>query len=322
MASRRKPESPSRSLVGPTVVKHVTSVNLIQAEIMSLTRRLEGGARTGSRSDFGADKTMARRTALTQKLRQELNGPAFSSSFRPQVAYRSNILNLVNEIARLVPWCHDISVPTMAEGIDQTPGTPGTRGEIATGGLFSGGLGFGGTPEDDGTQDPNTEKWWIHNWNCQVDFPAASEDGVLSYRFTVDNDTNIYFAPANSGSVMAFVTLGTTSDTGQAISNWNTVGWPTNVSLPQNFLTTGGSVPVSGTISLKKGKTAALGLIFGVIVSVASGYCQLMPTSNFGTRLTLSQGQQVGPSDYGKIQYCVNPYWWYDAIEQRLLLEP
>jgi hypothetical protein len=318
----RKPDVPSRSLIGPQVIRQVTSVSMIQAEIMSLTRQLDRGIHAGRKTDSEVEKLMARRTTLSQKLRRELSGASFSDSFRPEMVHESNLQRLADEISHLVPWCHTISVPVMAEGINQTPGTPGTLGEIATAGLFSGGLGFGGTPEDDGVQAPNTEKWWIHNWNCQVEFPSASADGALSYRFTVDNNTNVYFAPANSGSVMTFVTLGTTSDTNQTISNWSTVGWPTNIVLPQNFLATGGSVPVSGTISLKKGKKAAIGLIFGVIVSVASGYCQLMPTSNFGTRLTLSQGQQVGPSDYGKIEYCVNPHWWFEAIQARLRLEP
>ena len=320
---RRKSGPAAEGLIRPEVVQQVTTVNLMDAEIRSLRRQLESHGvlhhlQAGKKADVGVEKMMARRDTLTQKLRRELSRKAFRRSYTSNKAYDINSLRIINNISWLLGWCSAIQVPVMAEGIDQTPGTPGTLGEIGTAGVFAGGLGFGGTPEDDGTQDPNTEKWWIHNWNSTVVFPAASSDGVISYNFAVDNNTIIYTAPANSGSVMVFVTIGTTSDVNQPIANWGTVGWPTNVTLPQGFLAAGGSVPVSGTIPVKKGQQAALGMIFGVIVSVASGYCMFLPTSNIAARLVPAQGQQIGPGDYGKIEYCFNPDWWIIALEQRL----
>ena len=86
-----------------------------------------------------------------------------------------------------------------------------------------------------GPKTRTTEKWWIHNWSSTVVFPPMDSGGWISYNFAVDNTTAIYSAPANSGNVMVFVTIGTTSDVNQPISNWGTVGWPTNVTLPQNF---------------------------------------------------------------------------------------
>jgi hypothetical protein len=310
-------------LISPEIIQKVTTVNLIDAEIMSLRKRLDShevvqGLQAGKKGDAGVAKMTARRNALTLKLRRELSGSAFHNSFKPTRGHDINTLMILNHLSELFGWCSTIQVPVMAEGINETPGTPGTRNEIVTAGVFAGGLGFSGTPEDDGTQDPNSEKWWIHNWNSTIVFPAAFSDGAISYNFAVDNDTIIYTAPANSGSVRVFVTAGTTSDVNQPIANWGTVGWPTDVALPKGFLTAGGSVPVSGTIQVKKGQKAALGLIFGVIVSVASGYCMFLPTSNIAVRLVPTQGQGIGPTLFGKIEYCFHPDWWTIALRQRM----
>jgi hypothetical protein len=260
----------------------------------------------------------ARRNTLAQKFRREMTKGAFRHAYVSSANIDLNILRILESISWLFGWCSNIQVPVMAEGINQTPGVPGTLGEIVTAAVYNGGLGFGGQPEDDGTQNPNTEKWWIHNWNATVVFPPATWDGVISYDFAVDNQTIIYTAPCNSGSVRVFVTIGTTSDVNQPITNWGTVGWPTDITLPQNFLATGGSVPVSGSIAVKQGQQAAVGMIFGVIVSVASGYCMFLPTSNIAARLPVSQGQQIGPSDFGKIRYCFNPNWWVTSVQQRM----
>jgi hypothetical protein len=72
------------------------------------------------------------------------------------------------------------------------------------------------------------------------------------------------------------VTVGWTADAAtQPLGNYDSVGWPVEVSLPyQQSLNFGTPVLVSGSIAVKQGQNATLGLIYGTIVSVASGYVQ------------------------------------------------
>jgi hypothetical protein len=208
----------------------------------------------------------------------------------------------------------------MYEGIDDVPGVAGTSGGIGTAGLYAGGLGYGGNPEDDGTSQPFTEKWWIHNWYNSVVFPAAPYGGRLYYRFTVDSECHIYRAPVYSGSVREFVTVGWSSDIASDPladwTTWQTVGWPVDETLPSDNLNLGGSVPVVGSIPVETGNSAALGFIYGTIVSVASGFVQFL-WGNFGTRLTLPATASVDYRDYDKIEYRFEPAWWLKAIDER-----
>ncbi len=318
MAPRKGSESDTaaKSLIGPEILKRVATVNAIEAELRSLSR-LVGAA--GQKNAPVGDMS-SRRGELIQKLRKEQSKSAFRRTLEARRASNPNIQSALNSISQLLGWCNTLAVPVMAEGINQTPGIAGTQGEIGTAGIFGGGVAFGGTPEDDGTHDPNTEKWWIHNWNSTAVFPAAASDGTISYKFGISNETDIYQAYGNSGSVTVFVTVGTTGDVNQPISNWQTVGWPTDIPLPQGHYYGGGGFPVTGTIPVKGGKSAALGLIFGAIVSVASGLCMFLPTSNIWTGIIRPPGQQSQPGDYGKIEYCFNPTWWYHALEQRMLI--
>ncbi len=117
--------------------------------------------------------------------------------------------------------------------------------------------------------------WWIHNWTCSYVFPPAPFPGRLYYRFTVDTSCLVYHAPAQSGLVDAFVTIGTTSnvlagspfDTGA----WKTVGWPVWVNLPQTMPRFCDPDPVSGSIEVQAGRNAAIGFIYGVIAGIATG---------------------------------------------------
>jgi hypothetical protein len=73
----------------------------------------------------------------------------------------------------LWPWSI-LQLPTMADGINQTPTASGTSGEIATSGLFQGTGAWGGMPENAGTQ----EQWWVHNWTCTAVLPPAPHQGT------------------------------------------------------------------------------------------------------------------------------------------------
>jgi hypothetical protein len=318
--SRKKtaqPATTSKDLITPKVAQQLNAIHLMEAEVNLLSERLNNMTafklqleHSGEESKVYLKQLMERRTELLQKLRA-----VRASTIRTQRLIDVNLQNILPKLSDLLSLWVVLPVPVMTEGISDTPGVPGTSGEIGTAGLFQGGLGFGGMPEDDGTQDPYTEKWWIHNWDCSIVFPPAPQTGSLTYRFVVDNETHIYLDPVYSGSVRAFITVGTTSDVSQPIQNWNTVGWPVNITLPSSTLNFNNGVPITGEIAVEQGQVPAVGLIFGVIVSVASGYVQFL-WGNFGTRLTLSAGQTVGPTDYGKIEYYYYPRWWIEAVSR------
>jgi len=300
----------------------------MRAELNSITER-QNGFRSGQRAPLGETpeayvKGLAeRRIELTRKLQKERPpGEVLRATPSQDTYVDANTLRIVREIGKLFGSCSQIALPMMAEGSNDTPGVLGTSGEIETVpfSLAHGQVDFGGQPYDTGQQNPNTEKFWSHSWNWTVVFPPAPSDGVLSFDFAVDCGTHIINAPAHLGYVGTPMSLLTTSDAGsQPLSNWRLVGWPTNISLPQASFDFDSSVPVSGTIAVKEGRSAAVAFFCGAIVALASGFCSfgVAQDSYFYTRLASSR--QPWPIDYGLIEYCFNPTWWIDAVRARYL---
>jgi hypothetical protein len=217
----------------------------------------------------------------------------------------------------LWPWTV-INLPYFSEGVNETPGITGTSGEIATAGSMREGLAYGGELSDSGSTNPYTEKFWIHNWTCSTMFPGAPFSGRLYFRFTVDSECHIYSAPVNFGSVREFVTVGWTADVAtQPLGNWNTVGWPVDVSLPrEGSLNFGIPVPVSGSIAVAQGHNAALGFIYGTIVSVANGYVQFLGQLRHSH--DSSSGTAYGSGNLDKIEYRFEPDWWIGTVARRM----
>lgn len=226
----------------------------------------------------------------------------------------------------LFPWS-TLELPYMTEGINQPPGTADTTGEIATAGLYAGGLGYGATPGGTLTQDGSggpAERWWIHTWSNSAVFAPAPTTGRLYYRFVVDSECNLYRAPVEAGSIREYVTIGTTSDISSSPPvdqwpTWQTVGWPINqlLPLPPLELDLGGSVTVTGSIPVTAGDSAAIAFIYGTVISIANGLLQLL-WGNFGTRRIIAPGGTVGYRDYDKIEYRFEPDWWIEAVNGRL----
>jgi hypothetical protein len=272
-----------------------------------------------------ATTLLAKRPAGEQaeQLRQQRAKLLNKATQHPIATANINELRLLGKlgaIAELLGLWHVLSLPTMTEGLDQTPGVPGTHGEIGTSGLYAGGCGYGGEPTDDGTTDPSMEKWWLHNWRCSAVFPAAPYDGLLLYRFTVESECHVYADPCDSGSLQEFVTIGRTANVGSQSPfddpQIQTVGWPVDISLPYaGSLNFGGPTAVLGSIPVHAGDVAGLAFIYGTIVSVANGYIQFS-WGNFGTRRTLPQGQPSGASDFDKIEYRFEPDWWIQAVSK------
>jgi hypothetical protein len=298
----------SPPVVGAEILQRVNETCRAEAEMERLARQMRI-ATPDSRRDTGENE---RRVELLRIIER--------SYVLPDVVRQRRDLMVINISDLLFPW-RVINLPFMYEGIDEVPGVAGTSGGIGTAGLYAGGLGYGGNPEDDGTSQPFIEKWWIHNWYNSVVFPAAPYGGRLYYRFTVDSECHIYRASVYSGSVREFVTVGWSGDVASDPladwTTWQTVGWPVDETLPSNNLNLGGSIPVVGSIPVEAGNSAALGFIYGTIVSAASGFVQFL-WGNFGTRLTLPPTASVGYRDYDKIEYRFEPAWWLKAIDERL----
>ncbi|MDA4118451.1 MAG: hypothetical protein OK455_08930 [Thaumarchaeota archaeon] len=308
-----------KNLVTEQISGQVNHINLLQAELNLITERQR--APLGEMSESYAQRLGERRIELTRKLQKERPQGrvlrATQAKGKPPDVY---LTRLVSEIGRLFGSCSQIAVPIMAEGSSDTPGVPGTSGEIDTISLWHGQVDFGGRPLDTGQQNPDTEKFWSHHWNWTVVFPPAPSDGTISFDFAVDCGIHIVQAPAHLGYVGTPVTLMTTSDAeSEPLSNLTLVGWPTNISLPQTSFDSDTTLPVSGTIAAKAGRSAAVALFCGAIVGMASGSCTfgVAPDSYFYTRL--SSGRQPWPIDYGMIQYCFNPTWWIEAVRARYL---
>jgi hypothetical protein len=316
MNSHESTSSVQRNLLTSDIQKKLNADHLAAAELSRLIVRLneipEFKHNPSTKPNEHVGRLLARRAELLQQRRQIIGAWKLFTDF-----WIDPILLHIDEL--LWPWT-TLDLPYFSEGINQTPGVPGTSGAIDTAGLYAGGLGYGGDLWDDGITAPGTEKWWIHNWNCSAVFPAAPFSGRLYYRFVVDSECHIYHVSVTSGSVKEFVTIGWTADSAtQALDNWNTVGWPVDVTLPYpGSLNFGTPVPVSGSIDVTQGKNAALGFTYGTIVSGASGDVQFS-WANFGTRRA---GTSYGPSDYDKIEYRFVPDWWIIALTRRLALAP
>ena len=294
-----------------TILQRITEVRRAEAELDRLAERIRA---LPSSTQLDAEES-ERRLELLRLV---------NLSYVPnEIGGRRSDRAVIDIGDLLFPWSV-INLPFMYEGINESPSVSGTSGGIETAGLYAGGLAYAGLLEDDNVSPPLTEKWWIHNWYNSVIFPAAPFNGRLFYRFTVDSECNIYRAPVFSGSVREFVTVGWTSDAAASDpptdwTTWQSVGLPVDQTLPSNTLNLGGSIPVLGSIPVEEGKNAALGFIYGTIVSLASGYLQFL-WGNFGTRLTLPPATPVGYQAYDKIEYRFEPAWWLSAIDERLQL--
>ena len=298
------------------LLRRLAAATLVDAQLSDVIARLDDSPEYRSHAGDEASEYLAdllsRRAGL---LRAERLHPVVDSD----VAERP-LSDAVAAIANLFGFWKPLYLSYMSEGINDTPGVSGTHGSVVTSGLFAGGCAYGGEVTDDGTVEPNTDKWWTHNWQNTAVFPPAPFSGRLHYRFVVESESHVYRDPCRIGSLREFVTIGTTANAAiESPGNWATVGWPVDVTLPYpGQLSFGASVPVSGSIAVAEGNQAALGFVYGTIVSVASGYVQFL-WGNFGTRRVVSAGGTVGPSDFDQIEYRFEPIWWIEAVNRRAL---
>jgi hypothetical protein len=276
------------------------------ANLTELTRQLEA---TGADPARGIAEMQKRRADLTKSLRTAAKDARFFANINLIKDRRISALINIGDI--LWPWS-TLELPTMQEGVNDTPNTSDSDGEIATAGLFQGAGAFGGMPADWGPK----ERWWIHNWYCTAVLPpAGNTGGTISYKFGANCEAIVYHVEGTA-NLSSFITVGTTSDVNVAITNWQTVGWPFfNVALPQPGVPSfGGGVPVIGDIPIAAGKSAAVTVYIGVIVSITNGYVMFLPNSTFSIGLL----GQSGYTAVGKIQYRFNPQWVVQGVNEAL----
>ena len=187
----------------------------------------------------------------------------------------------------------------VAAGNSEKPGG-GSDGEIQTAALQPGGVAYGGKLVYNNTDN---EKFWIHNWQCLVMFPAAPARSELQYRLGVTAIANLRQTQVSSGGIWAFVTVGTTADVNTPITNWTGAGFPIQVTLPPSgtpYFT--GEVPVSGRFSVGNGRAPAVGLILGAVVSVRGGEVDYL-WGTFGVHRPVGVGISPPFESYGRVEY-------------------
>jgi hypothetical protein len=214
------------------------------------------------------------------------------------------------------------NVSYFSEGVNEVPGVAGTSGGLSSARLFPGGFEFVGVDQlnDVGTVQPSTPKWWVHTWTGTQAFPAPAFNSTLYYRFTTDTDFR-GAASAQAGLVTAFVTIGTTADVHAGgpfdPGALEAAGWPFQITLPQDFMDITVHrvhTPVSGSIQVKAGRTAAIGFIYGIIAGIASGFVASLDGGGMGTWTTGPDASQR----LDEIEYRFEPDWWVQAVGQRL----
>lgn len=307
--------SPYRNVISRSDQRRINEIQLLESEGNRLSARLKNLAELKQELEYSGENSKSIIQQL-RKRRSEIARQLYKAS--KDARYFSN-LNLIKDHFNITlnrvfdafgPWSV-LNLPTMSEGISQTPGGPDTGGEITTSGLFQGTGAFGGIPMNSGSQ----ERFWIHNWNCLAVLPPAPYTDTVSYRFGGNIDALVYQVVGH-GTLRGFVTIGTTSDVNKAITNWQTVGWPIDTTLPQPGRSDfDGGVSVVGSIGVGQGQVAAIGIVFGVAVSVVGGYVFFVPNSTFGAGLL---GRPAGPDVWGKIEYRFNPPWLTQFVREAL----
>lgn len=315
--SAKKAVSRGRGIVSRDDLRRINEIQALEAESRSLAARLSDldalevrRIASGDGGKAAVQALLKRQAAVTAALRETMRDRRFFSTVDlSKDRYNASLIDIVD---LLWPWSV-LTLPTVTEGISQSPGSSKTSGEIGTSGLFVGTGAFGGTPENDSSQ----EQWWVHNWDCVATLPPAPRDGPVSYRFAASIDALVYHVEG-TGTLHAFITVGTTSDVNQPITNWQTVNWPIDTTLPQpGQVEFGGGGNVTGAIQVKQGKQAAIGIIFGVVVSVIDGYVMFLPNSTFGAGLVGGTGSGA----WGKLEYRFNPVFVEQFVQQALVFD-
>ena len=77
-----------------------------------------------------------------------------------------------------------------------------------------------------------------------------------------------------------------------------------------------GHVAVNGHIDLVAGKQPAIGILCGLILSVAQGEIRVLP--DYYSYIFLTNPDAKTNADIGKIEYRIDPLFWVQAVAERV----
>jgi hypothetical protein len=214
------------------------------------------------------------------------------------------------------PW-QTVAAPTATVGLVEKPTSSKTSGDVN--GILSPGYII---PYADIFNSGSQEQWWVNTWRYIIPFPVTpTGPGRLAYRFYVQAGLQLFQQNFLSGSVHAYATVATTNDlAGHPIDFTH----PTSSTfaifedLPSSevppLLT--GYVAVNGHIDLVAGKTPAIGILCGLIFSVANGELRVLP--GYYSYLFLTNPDTKTDADIGKIEYRIDPLFWIEAVTAKI----
>lgn len=289
----------------------------IQRARLSTSLR-ELGTKTDLVSAFGEDPK-AYANGLTKQF-ADLSAKQTIPAALPVKNQSSRLVATLNGLAGLFgPW-NTIVAPNATVALVQTPTSSNTSGSIGAE-IYTGDIALGGQVSNGDA----LEQWWVNTWQYIIPLPVFSNPGLLAYRFNVGAGVGLYRQDFLTGSVHIYATVATTNDLAsqpidfsQPVSSTFAIAadLPTSAVPP----IVNGTAKMTGTISLAAGKTPAIGIIVGFIVSVAKGNLMILPGENSFIWLTNPDATTVG--DIGKIEYRHDPFFWVDAVTKMLAYQP
>ena len=231
------------------------------------------------------------------------------------------LLATLDNLGSIFSWWDKLLLPNATVKLVQTPGTTTSGGTGIGAEIYQGDIALGGEIWSTGSQ----EQWWVNTWQYMATLPATPANltgpASLSYRFNVGASVNLYRQSVITGSVSAYATVATTGDAaGHPIdfNNFASSDFAIFASLPSPKVPPilSGTVKVSGTIPLVPGRTPAIGIVVGLIVSDAGGEVIILPGEY--SSITLAPPDATMPTDLGKIEYRRDPPFWVEAVAKMI----
>ncbi len=222
----------------------------------------------------------------------------------------------LNQLADIFGWWVKIATPPLSVALVQTPTGPDAGGTFGADIINGNYLAFGGD-----MYAGTLEQWWVFTWQTTVQFPTTSPELVgtasLAYRFNVPASLMFYHQDVLAGSVHAYVTVATTNDINSRPIDFT---HPTSsqfaiaATLPAPGIPpmVGGTAQVTGSIPLMAGGTPAVGILLGMIMSVANGSALVNPAEN--SFMYIVPPDATMPTDIGKIEYRQDPTFWIEGL--------
>jgi hypothetical protein len=233
------------------------------------------------------------------------------------VSQAARLTATLDRLGDIFGWWEKILAPNATVKLVQTPGGASTGGTGIGAEIFRGDIAIGGDVWNSSAQ----EQWWVNTWQYIIPLPVTpatlTAPASLAYRFNVGASVNLYRQDVITGSVDVYATVATTGDLANHpidFNNYASSDFAIFASLPSSKVPPilSGTVKASGTIPLVPGRTPAIGIVVGLIVSAAQGEVLILPGEY--SSITLAPPDATMPTDLGKIEYRRDPPFWVEAV--------